>query len=310
MANRIIGYPELFELIPQRAPALLVDRIQTTDEAGKYLAIKNVTVNEPFFSGHFPGNPIMPGVLQLEAIAQAATAAHKLEGGKGITWISKIKKMRFKNPVLPGDQLILDITLTEVTADGAEVSAVARNNRGKVCSIVTFTLGQLDENLLQPTSFTTEYPSEFEADNSEKVMDTNVVAGFIPHRFPFFFIDQATYVGDLHIIGEKLVSINEPYALSYLEGKPLVPNTVLAETCAQLGCLYMLAQPENDGKIGLFVSLEDVTFFKPAVPGDLLTIDFKLLFLKSRLGRGVCRVYRGEEQVAELTMAFAIADKE
>ena len=310
MATRIISYPELLELIPQRAPALLVDRIQTTDEPGKILAIKNVTVNEPFFSGHFPGNPIMPGVLQLEAIAQAAGAAHKLEGGKGISWISKINKMRFKNPVLPGDQLILDITLTEITESGADVSAIARNGKGKVCSIVTFTLSTLDESQLQPTSFTTEYPSVFEADNSEKVMDTNAVAGFIPHRFPFFFVDQATYVGDLHIIGEKLVSINEPYALSYLPGTPVLPNTVLAETCAQLGCLYMLAQPENDGKIGLFVSLEDVSFFKPAVPGDLLTIDFKLLFLKSRLGRGVCRVYRGEEQVAELTMAFAIADKE
>ncbi|WDE98394.1 3-hydroxyacyl-ACP dehydratase FabZ [Lentisphaera profundi] len=307
--SKIISYPELFELIPQRFPALLVDRIEVCDEAGKYLALKNVTVNEHYFVGHFPDNPIMPGVLQLAAVAQAAGAAFKLEGGTGTPWVRKIKKMRFKNPVLPGDQLIIDLTITDVTEKSAEINAIARNAHGKVCSIVTLTLGTLECTPFVPTELCPVPLPEF-AEYKEKVMDTNAISASIPHRFPFQFIDNVIYMEDMHIVGEKLVSINEPYSQNYIPPSPVLPVSVLTETCAQLGCVYMLAQPENKNKIGLFVSIEDAEFFRPAVPGDLLTIDFRLAFLKSRLGRGVCKVYCGSEIICELTMAFALVDKE
>ena len=307
--SKIISFPELFDLIPQRYPALLVDRLEVADEDGTYFALKNVTVNEHYFVGHFPDNPIMPGVLQLEAVKQAAGAAFALEGGKGTPWIKKIKKMRFKNPVLPGDQLVIEFDLSDVTESTAEVSAIARNSKGKVCSMVTLSLGILEDTSPKPTSLLSEPREEF-SELNEKVFDINAISNSIPHRFPFQFIDNVILMEDLHIVGEKLVSINEPYSQNYLPGTPVLPVSVLTETCAQLGCVYMLAQPENQNKIGLFVSIEDAEYIRPSVPGDLLTIDFQLLFLKSRLGRGLCKVFCGKEQIAEITMAFALVEKE
>ena len=102
--------------LPHRYPFLLVDRVLSMRrEPEKALtAIKNVTINEPFFNGHFPGNPVMPGVLIIEAMAQAAgMLAHldaELDGRKGeLYYLVKIDNARFTKTVIPGDQLVLDV---------------------------------------------------------------------------------------------------------------------------------------------------------------------------------------------------------
>src|SRR3546814_10614114 len=103
---------EILKLLPHRYPFLLVDRVLLIDEESmKLTAVKNVTFNEPFFPGHFPGMPTMPGVLQLEALAQAAglLAIHKsgLRAGDGLVlYFAGIDNCRFKRPVVPGDQQI------------------------------------------------------------------------------------------------------------------------------------------------------------------------------------------------------------
>ncbi len=106
---------KVMELLPHRYPFLLIDRVNEF-EAGKSLtAIKNVTINEPFFQGHFPGQPIMPGVLILEAMAQATGLlafssmgdAHKSK----LYMLVGIDKARFRGQVVPGDQLFLNIAL-------------------------------------------------------------------------------------------------------------------------------------------------------------------------------------------------------
>jgi len=101
-------------LLPHRYPFLLVDRV--TEFAGETCrAIKNVTINEPFFVGHFPGHPVMPGVLILEAMAQTAAvhACLKLgkQAGEQAFYLVSMDKARFRKPVVPGDQLILTTTL-------------------------------------------------------------------------------------------------------------------------------------------------------------------------------------------------------
>lgn len=104
---------EISELLPHRYPFLLVDRVLEL-EPGKYCrAIKNVTVNEPFFPGHFPGVPTMPGVLILESQAQAgALILMSLKGeGDQIVYLAGLDKVRFKKPVVPGDTMIHDVTL-------------------------------------------------------------------------------------------------------------------------------------------------------------------------------------------------------
>lgn len=104
---------EIQRLLPHRYPFLLVDRVVEFVPGQKLTAYKNVTINEEFFNGHFPGHPVMPGVLILEALAQAtAILAYKSESmdpASKVTYLMGIDNARFRKPVLPGDRLELDI---------------------------------------------------------------------------------------------------------------------------------------------------------------------------------------------------------
>ncbi|MEO5366889.1 MAG: 3-hydroxyacyl-ACP dehydratase FabZ [Magnetococcus sp. WYHC-3] len=112
---------EIMASLPHRYPFLLVDRVLEVRGGNQILAIKNVTLNEPQFQGHFPGHPIMPGVLILEALAQASAilARHIDESAvKGrLVYFMAIDKARFRKPVLPGDQMVLDCTLLKRRQD-------------------------------------------------------------------------------------------------------------------------------------------------------------------------------------------------
>ena len=105
---------EIQNIIPHRYPFLLVDKIIEIDPGKRAVGIKNVTANEPFFQGHFPGKPIMPGVLIVEAMAQVgAVAVLGTEENKGkLAVFTGIDKMRFKKQVLPGDVLRMEVELT------------------------------------------------------------------------------------------------------------------------------------------------------------------------------------------------------
>ena len=106
----------IFNLLPHRYPFLLVDRVLDYKPFEYLTAIKNVTINEPFFNGHFPGNPIMPGVLMLEALAQAGGILFSKSrtpepGHQFVFFFAGIDNVKFKQIVVPGDQLIIDIKL-------------------------------------------------------------------------------------------------------------------------------------------------------------------------------------------------------
>jgi 3-hydroxyacyl-[acyl-carrier-protein] dehydratase len=107
---------EVMQYLPHRYPFLLVDRIVEMELGKSVTAIKNVTVNEPFFPGHFPGAPVMPGVLILEAMAQAAAilsfkTKNYAPEDIGVVYFAGIDGARFKKPVKPGDQLVLKIEI-------------------------------------------------------------------------------------------------------------------------------------------------------------------------------------------------------
>ncbi len=99
-------------VLPHRYPVLLVDRVLELVPGQRVVAVKNVTRNEPFFDGHFPGNPIMPGVLVIEAMAQTAALLllHEMEDrDQKVLFFSGIEKARFRRPVLPGDRLRMEV---------------------------------------------------------------------------------------------------------------------------------------------------------------------------------------------------------
>ncbi|MCL4165742.1 UNVERIFIED_CONTAM: hypothetical protein GTU68_019460, partial [Idotea baltica] len=118
--------------LPHRYPFLLIDRVVSADPGKNLVALKNVTYNEPFFEGHFPNRPVMPGVLIVEALAQASAlmASYGLEDEIDIEnrvyYFTGIDKARFKQPVEPGDQLIFEVQLVRQIKNMYKCSGVAK----------------------------------------------------------------------------------------------------------------------------------------------------------------------------------------
>jgi 3-hydroxyacyl-[acyl-carrier-protein] dehydratase len=119
----------ILELIPHRYPFLMIDRVKECEPRKRVVAVKNVSANEPYFQGHFPGRPIMPGVLILEAFAQAAILAMLAEEAARtdqIYYYLGIDDARFKKPVVPGDQLELEVTFDRAMRGIGKFNCVAR----------------------------------------------------------------------------------------------------------------------------------------------------------------------------------------
>lgn len=121
MTTPVLDIHKIFKKLPHRYPMLLVDRVIEFERDKRLLAIKNVTINEPFFAGHFPVRPVMPGVLILEALAQSAallsfeSAGQDLEDNMVVYFVG-IDGARFKRPIEPGDQLMLEAVLDRARA--------------------------------------------------------------------------------------------------------------------------------------------------------------------------------------------------
>jgi 3-hydroxyacyl-[acyl-carrier-protein] dehydratase len=122
---------EILGHLPQRYPILMVDRVTELDPGKRIVALKNVSANEPYFAGHFPGRPIMPGVLILEAMAQAAGLLvfgnHAPgPGADAVYYYVGIDNARFKKPVVPGDQLLLEVALERQVRGIGKFACIAR----------------------------------------------------------------------------------------------------------------------------------------------------------------------------------------
>lgn len=116
----ILDIHEVLEHLPHRYPFLLVDRVLELEKGKRIVALKNVTINEPFFQGHFPHHPVMPGVLQIEALAQAAgilsfQTMGRRSDDRSVYYFVGIDHARFKRPVMPGDQLRLEVEIVRMS---------------------------------------------------------------------------------------------------------------------------------------------------------------------------------------------------
>jgi 3-hydroxyacyl-[acyl-carrier-protein] dehydratase len=144
---KMLNINEIMKVLPHRYPFLLVDRIVDLKPGERALGVKNVTINEPFFQGHFPGQPIMPGVLVIEAMAQVAgvMAFHSGMEGKSVYFMS-IDNAKFRRPIVPGDQVMMEIKVLKQRGNVWKFSGVA-TVEGKVVSEAEFTAMVTDREI-------------------------------------------------------------------------------------------------------------------------------------------------------------------
>ena len=124
-----MDFDQILRKLPHAYPFNMIDRILEIDPGKRAVALKNVSVDEPHFSGHFPGDPVMPGILILEALAQTGGLAFHSQdetGGGGIPFLARIEEFRLKGKVIPGDRLILEAEVLRVFSNLAMVRVLAR----------------------------------------------------------------------------------------------------------------------------------------------------------------------------------------
>ena len=130
---------EIQRVLPHRYPFLLVDKILEIELGKRIVGIKNVTINEPFFQGHFPGHPVMPGVLIIEAMAQVGgvlafkSTEEKMDISHKLVYFAGIDKAKFRKPVLPGDQLRFELEVIHVKEPYWKLKGIAMVDGKKVC---------------------------------------------------------------------------------------------------------------------------------------------------------------------------------
>jgi len=136
-----IDTEQIMQLLPHRYPFLMIDRVVSyeTEPEPRVKAYKNVSINEPFFQGHFPSHPVMPGVLIIEAMAQSAgILVHLGKSGQenpgAIFYLVKVDNARFSKPVVPGDQLVLEVTQKRIIRGMAQYQCLATVDGNKVAS--------------------------------------------------------------------------------------------------------------------------------------------------------------------------------
>ncbi|WP_273723415.1 3-hydroxyacyl-ACP dehydratase FabZ [Bartonella sp. AU18XJBT] len=125
----VVDIEKLLSILPHRYPFLLIDRIVDIDGEQGAIGIKNITINEPHFTGHFPAKPVMPGVLILEAMAQTAGAIALLNLGNkqtNLVYLMTVDKAKFRKPVMPGDQLKIHVQLLKKRSGMRRFSCVAK----------------------------------------------------------------------------------------------------------------------------------------------------------------------------------------
>ena len=134
-------YPAITELIPQRPPFLFVDKVIERSE-NKITTSLKLTGEEDFFKGHFPGNPIMPGVLLQEALFQSGAALMAGKEGAGLGVVTRVQNAKFKNMVRPGDELLMEVELTESLANAHYMKGTTKV-AGKTVLVIEFTVASV-----------------------------------------------------------------------------------------------------------------------------------------------------------------------
>lgn len=141
----------------------------------------------------------------------------------------------------------------------------------------------------------------------DAVLDIKDILKILPHRYPFLLVDRVIrFEGDTKCVGVKNVTMNEPFFPGHFPGHPVMPGVLQVEAMAQVGSILMLRKPENQGKIGYFMSADGVKFRKPVLPGDTLFIEAEVLKIRGNIGMTMCRCLVNDEVVSEGELKFSL----
>jgi UDP-3-O-[3-hydroxymyristoyl] N-acetylglucosamine deacetylase/3-hydroxyacyl-[acyl-carrier-protein] dehydratase len=141
------------------------------------------------------------------------------------------------------------------------------------------------------------------------VLDVNDLMQILPHRYPFLMVDRiVAFEGDTKCTGIKSVTINEPFFQGHFPGHPVMPGVLQLEAMAQVASIVLLRMAGAAGKIGYFMSADEVKFRKPVMPGDTLFIHVEMLKFRGRIAKAVGRCMVNDEVVSEAQMMFGIVE--
>ena len=308
----IMDCDQLHSFLPHRAPLLMLDRVRLSPAEKRAIGLKNVTINEPHFQGHFPGNPVLPGVLILEAMVQTGGAAIRqfLDIPNDVAFLRTLNNIKFRKPVLPGDRLVTDVTLERFRKGLVKFQATATVRDQAVCQ-AKFTLG-LSANVPEQIP-NAEFAPPLIMDNTPiqtaPINDINGIMNIIPHRYPFILVDSIYYEGGNRIVALKNVTGNESFFSGHFPKHPIMPGTLLVEAIAQTGAVFILGKPENKGKLAYFMAVDMARFRRRVRPGDQLLIDVLQTVSRPRVGKAHGRIFVGPHLAAEARISFVLVDR-
>jgi UDP-3-O-[3-hydroxymyristoyl] N-acetylglucosamine deacetylase/3-hydroxyacyl-[acyl-carrier-protein] dehydratase len=145
--------------------------------------------------------------------------------------------------------------------------------------------------------------------DAESVLDINEVMNILPHRYPFLMVDRVVDFEENKCVGMKNVTINEPFFPGHFPGHPIMPGVLQLEAMAQVSSILMLRKPENAGKLGYFMSADNVKWRRPVLPGDTLIIETDIIKIRGSIGQTKCRCLVNGDVVSEAELKFALLDR-
>ncbi len=312
-ADTILNRESITGILGFHPAYLMLDRVQSGENPEiPLIGVKEVSQNEPYFKGHFPDHPVVPGVLQIESMFQLAIICCRRQrpGLNGLPYLSRIQRAKFRKPANPGDRLLVKLTRINWEQEVAHLDAAVHINE-ELASEAKLTI----RFLAHPEDALRLKAGEGEPVTGCKPPHAGATAHdieeIIPHRHPFLLIDEVFYRTDpvtdhaMGVYGVKNIAADETHILNRYGTISFLPCSLLIEMIAQMGCVIMLLRPNNKGKLVFFMGIDDAQFHRPIITGDRLLIDGDIKTNRDRFGKGMGKIYVGDEIVAEGHFKFA-----